>query len=64
MTFKISMMTVWASFTSGLRRLVRRLRPGGPPPAGVREPRRPRPTLPAAAVALAEPKTRRWFRLR
>jgi hypothetical protein len=36
---------------------------GHPPQeAGVREPRRPRPTLPAASVALAEPKTqvRRW----
>jgi hypothetical protein len=31
---------------------------GHPPEeAGVREPRRPRPTLPAAAVALAEPRT-------
>lgn len=39
---------------------------GHPPEnAGVREPRRPRPTLPSAAVALAEPRTglRRWFRL-
>lgn len=27
--------------------------------AGVREPRRPRPTLPAAAIALAEPRTER-----
>jgi hypothetical protein len=36
---------------------------GHPPEeAGVREPRRPRPTLPAASVALAEPRTRvrRW----
>jgi hypothetical protein len=38
---------------------------GHPPElAGVREPRRPKPTLPAAAVALAEPRTRlrrlRW----
>jgi hypothetical protein len=57
-------MSMWTLLTSRLRRLIRRLRPGGPPPAGVREPRRPRPTLPAAAVALAEPKTRRWFRLR
>jgi hypothetical protein len=41
----------------------RRHRPGL---AGVREPRRPRPTLPAAAVALAEPRTelRRRIRLR
>ena len=39
---------------------------GRPPePAGVREPRRPKPTLPSAAVALAEPpvRVRRWFRL-
>jgi hypothetical protein len=40
---------------------------GHPPEmAGVREPRRPKPTLPAAAVALAEPRTRlrrlRWTR--
>jgi hypothetical protein len=36
-----------------------------PPEAGVREPRRPRPTLPAAAIALAEPRTevRRWIKL-
>jgi hypothetical protein len=39
---------------------------GRPPElAGVREPRRPKPTLPAAAVALAEPRTRprhlRWI---
>jgi hypothetical protein len=38
---------------------------GRPPEkAGVREPRRPKPTLPAAAVALDEPRTRprrlRW----
>ena len=40
---------------------------GRPPElAGVREPRRPKPTLPAAAVALAEPRPRlrrlRWIR--
>ena len=42
----------------------RRQRPR-PPEAGVREPRRPRPTLPAAAVALEEPRTevRRWIKL-
>ena len=36
-----------------------------PPEAGVREPRRPGPTLPAAAVALDEPRTevRRWIKL-
>jgi hypothetical protein len=32
---------------------------GGPPPADVREPRRPRPTAPAGAIALAEPKQQR-----
>jgi len=40
---------------------------GRPPElAGVREPRRPRPTLPAAAVALAEPRAglRRWIKLK
>ena len=33
--------------------------------AGIREPRRPKPTLPAAAVALAEPRTSRkhWIKL-
>ncbi|MBV9450606.1 MAG: hypothetical protein JO345_32425 [Streptosporangiaceae bacterium] len=46
----------------------RRWRRSRPPEAGVREPRRPRPTLPAAAVALDEPRTlirirlRRWRR--
>jgi hypothetical protein len=34
----------------------RRGRPG-PPAAGVREPRRPRPSLPGGAVGLAEPQT-------
>jgi hypothetical protein len=28
-----------------------------PPSVGVREPRRPKPTLPAGGVALAEPRT-------
>jgi hypothetical protein len=42
---------------------------GRPPEeAGVREPRRPKPTLPAAAVALAEPRTGlrrlRWIKIR
>jgi hypothetical protein len=31
-------------------------RGGWPPPAGVREPRRPRPSAPAGAIALAEPR--------
>ncbi|MEU7042634.1 hypothetical protein AB0A77_16440 [Streptomyces varsoviensis] len=46
-----------------LFRLLRRRRsalpggrgPGGPPGAGVREPRRPLPSPPAAAVGLSEP---------
>jgi len=37
---------------------VMRWRGRPPEPAGVREPRRPKPTLPAAAVALAEPPVR------
>jgi hypothetical protein len=32
-------------------------RPSRPPAVGVREPRRPKPTLPAAAIALDEPRT-------
>jgi hypothetical protein len=39
-------------------------RRGQPPPAGVREPLRPRPNLPAAAVALEEPRTVRTRRIR
>jgi hypothetical protein len=36
---------------------------GHPPDeAGVREPRRPRPALPAASVALAQPRTGRRLR--
>jgi hypothetical protein len=36
-----------------------------PPTAGVREPRRPKPSLPAAAVALEEPRIglKRWIKL-
>jgi hypothetical protein len=62
MTRKARGKTMWTILTRRLRRLFRR--GNGWPPAGVREPRRPRPTLPAAAVALAEPKARRRFRLR
>jgi hypothetical protein len=59
---------VWAAVVRMARSVTGRLpRRGGRPPedAGVREPRRPKPTLPAAAVALAEPpvRVRRWFRL-
>jgi len=44
---------------------VQRWRGHPPQEAGVREPRRPRPTLPSAAIALAEPRAglRRWFKL-
>jgi hypothetical protein len=53
---------------AALRRVLDRIRNWGrrsPPPAGVREPRRPKPSLPAAAVALKEPtvRTTRWIRL-
>jgi hypothetical protein len=45
---------------------VMRWRGRPPEEAGVREPRRPKPTLPAAAVALDEPSTRprrlRWIK--
>jgi hypothetical protein len=58
---------VWIALTAPVRWARDRLRRPRqlPPEAGVREPRRPRPTLPAAAVALAEPRTevRRWIRL-
>src|ERR1700741_1898691 len=39
--------------------------PRRPPAVGVREPRRPKPTLPAAAVALKEPRTglMHWIKL-
>ena len=37
--------------------------PRRPPMVGVREPRRPKPTLPAAAVALKEPRAMRWIKL-
>jgi hypothetical protein len=49
-----------------VRDLLRGRRPSRPPEVGVREPRRPKPTLPAAAIALAEPRTevRRIVRLR
>jgi hypothetical protein len=55
-----------AAFQKARDLLSRRWRPSRPPEAGVREPRRPRPTLPAAAIALSEPRTevRRWVRLR
>ena len=64
-----TMMYMGRALTTAMqwvRDRLRRGRPSRPPEAGVREPRRPRPTLPAAAIALAEPRTevRRWIRLR
>jgi hypothetical protein len=56
---------VWIALTAPARWLIGRVRPlaghgrrgngNGPPPAGVREPRRPRPDQPAGAMALPEP---------
>lgn len=46
-----------------LSEVTRRRKPM-PPQAGIREPRRPRPTLPAAAIALDEPRTEVRLRLR
>jgi hypothetical protein len=62
------MTRVWVAFAERTRRFMRsirgwRRRPQRPE-AGVREPRRPKPTLPSAAVALAEPRTMRSIRLR
>jgi len=57
---------VWIALTAPARWLADRLRPrvgsgrrrngGGDPGAGVREPRRPLPDLPAGAMALPEPR--------
>lgn len=53
---------IWIALTAPARWLFDRLRPrargrggNGPPGAGVREPRRPLPDLPAGAMALPEP---------
>jgi len=56
---------VWIALTAPARWLIDRVRPlagrgrrgngNGPPNAGVREPRRPRPDQPAGAIALPEP---------
>src|ERR671924_82542 len=55
------------NMAAALRRVLDRIRNWRrrSPPAGVREPRRPKPALPAAAVALEEPRVRtaRWIRL-
>jgi hypothetical protein len=59
------MGTALTAAVQWIKDLLSRRRPAPPPDAGVREPRRPRPTLPSAAIALAEPRvqTRRWIRL-
>jgi hypothetical protein len=63
----IGISAVWIALNTPLRwaRAYLGRRKAQPPEAGVREPRRPRPTLPAAAIALAEPRTevRRRIRL-
>jgi hypothetical protein len=56
---------LWIALTAPARWLLDRVRPraggrrgrggNGPPGAGVREPRRPLPDLPAGAMALPEP---------
>ena len=50
---------VWQTMVAAWQWLAARIRNRRtrPPMAGVREPRRPKPTLPAAAVALEEPRT-------
>ena len=58
----------WNALTTLARSVtdrVQRWRGHPPEEAGVREPRRPRPTLPGAAVALAEPRAGvfRWIKL-
>jgi hypothetical protein len=61
-----SMGNLLATVLEWVRDLLRGRRPSHPPEVGVREPRRPKPTMPAAAIALAEPRTevRRVVRLR
>jgi hypothetical protein len=67
---RVSRQLVFVALTERVRRFARRFRRWRPrpqrPDAGVREPRRPKPTLPAGAIALAEPRTQtlRWMRLR
>jgi hypothetical protein len=64
---QVRLQSVWAAVTAlaaWLLGLFRRPR-ARPEPSGVREPRRPRPTLPGGAIALAEPRVdiRRRIRL-
>jgi hypothetical protein len=62
----VPLSPAWHRVISVLQQLLSRLTRRGrrPPLAGVREPRRPRPTLPAGAVALAEPRTERRRRIK
>ena len=46
---------LWIALTAPARWFLDRIRPRRPPGAGVREPRRPLPDLPAGAMALPEP---------
>jgi hypothetical protein len=52
-----SIRTALAGLARAVTDQVMRWRGHPPQEAGVREPRRPRPTLPAASVALDEPRT-------
>jgi hypothetical protein len=58
--------SVLVLLTAALRWMSRypRGRRSRPPLAGVREPRRPKPALPAAAIALDEPRTEIRHRIR
>ena len=64
---RVLLNPVWIALTAPARWVLDHLRPlagsrrgrggnGGPPGAGVREPRRPLPDLPAGALALPEPR--------
>ena len=64
---RVLLNPVWIALTAPARWVLDHLRPlagsrrgrggnGGPPGAGVREPRRPLPDLPAGAMALPEPR--------
>jgi hypothetical protein len=63
MAWRVLANPVWIALTAPGRWVLDRLRPragrgrggNGPPGAGVREPRRPLPDLPAGAMALPEP---------
>jgi hypothetical protein len=57
----------WIALTAPAQRVVDRIKRWRkrPPTSGVREPRRPKPSLPSLAVALDEPRTGllRWIKL-